>query len=409
MGKFKKLIAVVLSCVMLLAVGATVSATEASDKIKVACIGDSITAYDAYWQPMQDILGDEYEVKEFAISGVSLTTCRADYIGTQKHLDSIAYNPDVVVMMFGINDSNYGYAFSDEVGTASYKENCGILIDAYRAQNEDVKILLMSPTPQDDATTYSDSATIDRPASNARMPEAVKALSEVAAEKGCVFFDMFGKFCEVYATEVSDGEKNGNVWEDGTHLSGTAGQGTSIVIADWVATEVTKITNNKLLAGIVAPNTVSVVQDTDVTADFYIATYKDNMLNSILKIEDQALVAGTAKTLDTTGLDVEGVDYIRAYCWTDTLSPVSEYCLVGDKFVQDGTTVTITGQNPYGASREHAILIKDDEDNVVYAGQTISDNNGIYTYTFTPAEGTCTSYTILTEGKDAAIVEVVSE
>ncbi len=409
MGKFKKLVAAVLACVMLLAVGVTVNADDATGKIKVACIGDSITASDAYWQPMQDILGDEYEVQEFAISGASLTTCRADYLGTQKHLDSIAYNPDVVVIMFGINDSNYGYAFSDEVGTASYKENCGILIDAYRAQNEDVEILLMSPTPQDDATTYSDSANIDRPASNARMPEAVKALSEVAAEKGCVFFDMFGKFCEVYATELSDGEKNGSVWEDGTHLSGSAGQGTSIVIAEWVAEEVTVITNNKLLAGFVEPDKVSVVQDTDVTADVYLAAYKDNMLYSVLQIKNQELAAGASKILDTTGLDVDGVDYIRAYCWTGDLSPVSEFCLVGDRFVQDGTTVTISGQNPFGAKRDHAILIKDDEGNVVYAAQTVSDADGIYTYTFTPAEGARTSYTILTEGKDAAIVEVVSE
>lgn len=400
MMKFTKTIAVVLSCVMLLAVGMTVGATETTDKIKVACIGDSITVYDGYYIPLQTLLGDEYEVREFAISGVSLARCRADYIGTQKHFDSIAYDPDIVVAMFGINDCNGGHAFHDDAGTANYKDSCKKLVDSYREQNENVEILLMSPTAQDDYL-HAESNTV-------RMPKAVQVLQEVAAEKGCYFFDMFGKFCKEYETQVSDGVPNG-LWEDGTHLSGATGEGVSVVIAEWVKDEVVKIAKNKLAASFVATDKVSIVQNETTTADLYIAAYKDGILCSVTLKKDQDLTAGVAKTLDTTGLEVEGVDYIRAYCWTDTLKPVAEYCLVGDRFVQDGTTVTISGQNPYGPNRGHAILVKDNEGNVAYAAQTVSDEDGIYTYTFTPVEGVCTSYTILTEGKDAAIVEVVED
>ena len=82
--------------------------------IKVACIGDSITSgfsllnprRDSYPSLLQKMLGDGYEVRNF---GVLDTAARFDadtpYVRKKAYTKSLDWNPDIVLIMLGSNDT----------------------------------------------------------------------------------------------------------------------------------------------------------------------------------------------------------------------------------------------------------------------------------------------------------------
>lgn len=87
------------------------------DPIKVACVGDSITigvTGSTYVTSLQSELGDGFEVRNFGNSGKTLLkdgtddetkTEKQGYILTKEYKDSIAFEPDIVTIMLGTNDS----------------------------------------------------------------------------------------------------------------------------------------------------------------------------------------------------------------------------------------------------------------------------------------------------------------
>ena len=100
----------------------TTNAQE-NKKIRVACIGNSITfgygikdrIKDAYPEQLSRMLGDGYEVKNFGISGRTLLSKgNAPYIETQAYKDALAYNPDIVIIKLGTNDSkDFNWIYKD--------------------------------------------------------------------------------------------------------------------------------------------------------------------------------------------------------------------------------------------------------------------------------------------------------
>jgi lysophospholipase L1-like esterase/fibronectin type 3 domain-containing protein len=83
-------------------------------QIKVACIGDSITAGYALANPdtqsypaqLQILLGSGYTVGNFGLSGATLLK-QSDftYWNSSQHTSSLASNPNIVVIMLGTNDT----------------------------------------------------------------------------------------------------------------------------------------------------------------------------------------------------------------------------------------------------------------------------------------------------------------
>lgn len=108
-------------------------------KIKVACVGDSIThgtddrthpAYPAY---LQDILGDGFEVGNFGVGGTTLMSSdniNAAYTRCEMYQPGLDFQPDIVIIMLGTNDSG-AYAFKrfDEY----YKSDYQALINTYKS------------------------------------------------------------------------------------------------------------------------------------------------------------------------------------------------------------------------------------------------------------------------------------
>ena len=85
---------------------------DAAGKIKVACVGDSITAGvgtkngQTYPRQLQEILGDGYDVKNFGVSGRTVLR-KGDfpYWDEKAFENAKNFNPDIVVIKLGTNDS----------------------------------------------------------------------------------------------------------------------------------------------------------------------------------------------------------------------------------------------------------------------------------------------------------------
>ena len=117
-------------------------------KIKVACVGDSITqglGNTPYPTRLQALLGESYDVQNFGLWGTTgcnntgrpYTTC--DDSCYQKSLD---YQPDIVVLMIGTNDGNEGtIAYAKE----HFKADMTSLIQSYLSLESKPKLYLLTP------------------------------------------------------------------------------------------------------------------------------------------------------------------------------------------------------------------------------------------------------------------------
>lgn len=121
-----------------------------AQKIKVACVGNSIT-YGAYVEnrekncfpaQLQAYLGDGYEVKNF---GVSATTALYKglypYVDTEKYRESKEYNPDIVIIKLGTNDANE----RNDAYRSTFAKDYRRLVDEYRNLPSHPRVILLTP------------------------------------------------------------------------------------------------------------------------------------------------------------------------------------------------------------------------------------------------------------------------
>ena len=85
-----------------------------AQKTKVACVGNSITFGHGiadrenfhYPAQLQAYLGDAYEVRNFGVSATTLLL-KGDYpyVTTDQYKASLEWQPDIVIIKFGTNDT----------------------------------------------------------------------------------------------------------------------------------------------------------------------------------------------------------------------------------------------------------------------------------------------------------------
>jgi acyl-CoA thioesterase I len=99
-----------------------ISLALAQDKIKVACVGNSITQGpgrehpESYPLQLQKILGDTYEVKNFGVSGRTLLK-KGDYpYWDEPQFNEVKeYQPEILIIKLGTNDSkSQNWKYQDE-------------------------------------------------------------------------------------------------------------------------------------------------------------------------------------------------------------------------------------------------------------------------------------------------------
>jgi lysophospholipase L1-like esterase len=208
--------------------------TPQPSAIKVACIGNSITdghgiemaPAHGYPAQLQQLLGKDYWVKNFGVSGRTLLN-KGDlpYMNETAWKDALAFRPDIVVIKLGTNDSkpqNWQYA-------SEFKHDLQQMITALRpdlaqpmkkkgkkkaaVQPAGPKIYLCTPIPAFKSTwNISDSVIV-----NGIIP----IQQEVAKEYGLQIIDLHTLF-------AADGDK---MLTDGIHPDGKGARRMAEIIA----------------------------------------------------------------------------------------------------------------------------------------------------------------------------------
>jgi lysophospholipase L1-like esterase len=112
--------------------------------IRVACIGDSITELSTYPTDLQELLGCNYYVREFGVTGSTvLIDTYNPYIDQPRFQAAKTFLPDVVVVLLGTNDARVDNYRSIANFTADYKQ----IINQMQELETNPRILLVKPPP----------------------------------------------------------------------------------------------------------------------------------------------------------------------------------------------------------------------------------------------------------------------
>ncbi|QIL38022.1 sialate O-acetylesterase [Pedobacter sp. HDW13] len=122
-------------------------------KMKVACIGNSVTAgyllnqpeKQAYPAQLQQLLGDGYQVANFGHSGATLLKKGHNpYFKTKAFREALNFGADIAIIHLGLNDT-------DPRNWPNYKDNFQTdyqwLIDTLKQQNTKLKVFICKLTP----------------------------------------------------------------------------------------------------------------------------------------------------------------------------------------------------------------------------------------------------------------------
>ena len=158
------------------------------DAVRVACIGNSITdgygigmaSVNGYPAVLQKKLGEGYLVKNFGVSARTMMN-KGDlpYMNELAWRDAKAFNPNIVVIKLGTNDSK---THNWVHGADEYRQSMQAMIDTLKALPSKPKIYLCSPIPAfKDSWTINDSVIV-----NGEMP----IIKKLAKKNKCQFIDL---------------------------------------------------------------------------------------------------------------------------------------------------------------------------------------------------------------------------
>ena len=163
----------------------------AQKKIKVSCVGNSITygsgvanrEMNAYPVKLQAMLGDAYEVGNFGKPGATLLNKgHRPYTQQQEYKDAIAFAGDIVVIHLGINDTDPRNwpNYQDE-----FIEDYRSLIQSFREANPKARFIIARMTPLSDRHWRYESGTRDW------HEEIQQAIACVAKAEGIQMINFF--------------------------------------------------------------------------------------------------------------------------------------------------------------------------------------------------------------------------
>lgn len=153
--------------------------------VHVACIGDSITQGSgagegqAYPSQLQALLGDSWKVENFGVSGRTLLK-KGDYpYWTEKaYQNALKFEPDVVVIMLGTNDTKpQNWKFESEF-VADYRE----LVKSFTALPGKPRVYVCRPCPVPEPGNYGINET--------NVKEEIKRVDLMAKEMNLGIIDM---------------------------------------------------------------------------------------------------------------------------------------------------------------------------------------------------------------------------
>ena len=189
-------------------VAATVFAGTTMAQTRVACVGNSITeGYGLGWQEdypfrLQEMLGDSYKVQNFGVSSMTFANKgpgdNMSYWNTDKFKAALEFNPEIVVIELGTNDSKFFTNNCIENGQPRYNYNYGQyekeqLYKDYEALLDTFMHLTTSPRVIATLQPYSNNCEwgiMDTAIVNQINP----IIEEVATQKGVEIIDLHSQF-----------------------------------------------------------------------------------------------------------------------------------------------------------------------------------------------------------------------
>lgn len=180
----------------------------ANAQTRVACVGNSITEGYGIWDQkkypdhLQDMLGEGYSVQNFGVSSMTFANKGPDdnmsYWNTAKFKAALEFNPEIVVIELGTNDSKFFTNNCIENGQPTYNYNYGQyekeqLYKDYEALLDTFMHLPASPKVYATLQPYSNNCgwgIMDTAIVNQINP----IIQEVATRKGVEIIDLHSQF-----------------------------------------------------------------------------------------------------------------------------------------------------------------------------------------------------------------------
>lgn len=165
---------------------APVALGESAPKIKIACVGDSITQGvgakpdSSYPAKLGVRLGDRFAVSNFGNSGSTLLrTGDKPYQNQAQYTAMLSLKADAYVIKLGTNDSKP----KNWTNKQDFKPSAFALIDAIRGANSKAVIFVCLPVPAFPANFGITDEVI--------RTEVIPLLKEIAAEKNTEVIDLY--------------------------------------------------------------------------------------------------------------------------------------------------------------------------------------------------------------------------
>jgi lysophospholipase L1-like esterase len=112
--------------------------------IRVACVGDSITERSGYTHKLQTMLGVDYTVGNFGVSGSTVSAdSKIPYLNQSQFKKAQDFNPNVVVIMLGTNDANPEIAYNE----TSFESDYARIIRAFQSLQSAPQIVVAYSPP----------------------------------------------------------------------------------------------------------------------------------------------------------------------------------------------------------------------------------------------------------------------
>ncbi|KFN92395.1 putative xylanase [Tetragenococcus muriaticus 3MR10-3] len=162
-----------------------------SEDTRIAAVGDSITynlyvangQEEFYPQQLDDLLGEGYAVHNFGVSNYAAqASSDFPYDTTDEYQESLDFDPEIVIMMLGTNDTKD----TNWNGSGQFKDEYIDLLESYRDLPSVSRIILASPP-----AVFLEGAVISGGIDASRISVAGNTVEEIAAEYELEFVDMY--------------------------------------------------------------------------------------------------------------------------------------------------------------------------------------------------------------------------
>ncbi len=327
-----------------------------AERIKVACIGDSLTEGHgstnnqtrSYPGVLQRLLGAEYEVVNYGLGSRTLMNSGAmPYMSEQYFIDSQDFQPDIVTIMLGTNDR--GANFSDQAVCQEFYDDYKTMITTYQGLASSPEVILFVPPGEGSG-----------PSATSNFQLYIRPIiKQLGKDLGCRVVDM-----QTLITDYSV------ISSDKLHWTNKGYMDFADQFYDAITDNIAKFD--------VTDSEITINPTAEIYGDVYAATYKGEELISVKQFKNKELTSAVDTVLDISEVVKTGADRIKLMAWsgTDTInaitdvlvSPVNTVVASGNK-----ATVYITG----GEGEINSVEVTDGAGNLIYINQIASDNNGL--------------------------------